>query len=313
VTYEGQERRSGATSPVRARRRAVTPDVLRQVKGIELRTRTLVNTLFTGEYRSVFRGQGIEFAEVRAYQQGDDFRSIDWNVSARMGHPFVKTFHEEREITLLLIVDQSGSCQFGRPYTKAGLAVEVAAVLALAAARHNDRVGALMFADKVEFVVRPAKGRPHALRVIRDLVAFTPRGSGTNLAEALRYAAKLLRHRAIVVVLSDFRAEGWEDPLAQLAARHDVVAITIDDPRERELPDAGWVDMEDAETGQRVLLDTSHGPTRTRVRVAAERQLQERVRKLVQAGVDRVALQTSVPYGVPLRRAFAERARRLKR
>src|SRR5947199_294683 len=153
-----------------------------------------------------------------------------------------------------------------------GLAVEVAAVLALAAARHNDRVGALMFADKVEFVVRPAKGRPHALRVIRDLVAFTPRGSGTNLAEALRYAAKLLRHRAIVVVLSDFRAEGWEDPLGQLAAGHDVVAITIDDPRERELPDAGWVDMEDAETGQRVLLDTSHGPTRTRVRVAAERQ-----------------------------------------
>src|SRR5206468_3742511 len=208
---------------------------------------------------------------VRAYQQGDDFRSIDWNVSARMGHPFVKTFHEEREITLLLIVDQSGSCQFGRPYTKAGLAVEVAAVLALAAARHNDRVGALMFADKVEFVVRPAKGRPHALRVIRDLVAFRPRGRGTNLAEALRYAAKLPRHRAIVVVLSDFRADGWEDALAQLAAGHDVVAITIDDPRERELPDAGWVDMEDAETGQRVLLDTSHGPTRTRVRVAAER------------------------------------------
>src|SRR6184192_707545 len=291
----------------------ITRDVLRLVKGIELRTRSLVNSLFTGEYRSVFRGQGIEFAEVRAYQQGDDFRSIDWNVSARMGHPFVKTFHEEREITLLLIVDQSGSCQFGRPYTKAGLAVEVAAVLALAAARHNDRVGALMFADKVEFVVRPAKGRPHALRVIRDLVAFTPRGSGTNLAEALRYAAKLLRHRAIVVVLSDFRAEGWEDPLGQLAAGHDVVAITIDDPRERELPDAGWVDMEDAETGQRVLLDTSHGPTRTRVRVAAERQLQERVRKLVQAGVDRVALHTSVPYAVPLRRAFAERARRLKR
>ena len=313
MTYAGKDRRSGATSPVRARRRAVTAEVLRQVKGIELRTRTLVNTLFTGEYRSVFRGQGIEFAEVREYQQGDDFRAIDWNVSARMGHPFVKTFHEEREITLLLVVDQSGSCQFGRPYTKAGLAVEVAAVLALAAARHNDRVGALMFADKVEFVVRPAKGRPHALRVIRDLVAFRPRGRGTNLAEALRYAAKLPRHRAIVVVLSDFRADGWEEALAQLASGHDVVAITIDDPRERELPDAGWVDMEDAETGQRVLLDTSHGPTRTRVRVAAERQLQERTRKLIQAGVDRVALQTSVPYAAPLRRAFAERARRLLR
>ena len=170
-----------------------------------------------------------------------------------------------------------------------------------------------MFADKVEFVVRPAKGRPHALRVIRDLVAFRPRGKGTNLGEALRYAGKLLRHRAIVVVLSDFRAEAWEDPLAQLAAAHDVVAITLDDPRERELPDAGWVDMEDAETGQRILLDTSYGPSRTRVRVAAERQLQERSRKLTQAGVDRVSLHTSVPYAVPLRRAFAERARRLMR
>src|SRR2546429_388606 len=205
MTYAGEDRRRVVAAPIGAGRRAVTPEVLRQVKGIELRTRTLVNTLFTGEYRSVFRGQGIEFAEVREYQQGDDFRAIDWNVSARMGHPFVKTFHEEREITLLLVVDQSGSCQFGRPYTKAGLAVEVAAVLALAAARHNDRVGALMFADKVELIVRPAKGRPHALRVIRDLVAFTPRGRGTNLGEALSYAAKLPKHHAIVAVLSDFR------------------------------------------------------------------------------------------------------------
>ncbi|MGH7529659.1 MAG: DUF58 domain-containing protein [Gemmatimonadales bacterium] len=291
----------------------ITREVLRQVKGIELRTRTLVNSLFTGEYRSVFRGQGIEFAEVRAYQQGDEFRSIDWNVSARMGHPFVKTYMEERELTLLLIVDQSGSLHFGRPYTKAGLAVEVAAVLALAAARHNDRVGALLFADTPELVVRPAKGRPHALRVIRDLVAFTPHGRGTNISSALRYASKLLRHRAIIVVLSDFRAEAWEEPLGQLAARHEVVAITVDDPREYEFPDAGWVEVEDAETGRRLLVDTSHGPTRTRIRVAAERMQQERTRKLTQAGVDRVALQTTVPYVVPLRRAFAERAKRLSR
>jgi len=276
----------------------ITRDVLRLVKGIELRTRSLVNTLFTGEYRSVFRGQGIEFAEVRAYQQGDDFRAIDWNVSARMGHPFVKTYMEEREITLLLLVDQSGSLHFGRPSTKAGLAVEVAAVL---------------FADRPELVVRPAKGRAHALRVIRDLVAFTPKGRGTNLSGALRYAMKLLRHRAIVVVLSDFRAEAWEEPLGQLAARHEVVAITVDDPREYDLPDAGWVELEDAETGQRLLVDTSHAPTRTRIRVAAERMQQERSRKLVQAGVDRVSLFTTVPYGVPLRRAFAERARRLSR
>jgi uncharacterized protein (DUF58 family) len=313
VTYTGGERRGAVTSPVRARRRAVTAEVLKHVKGIELRARNLVNTLFTGEYRSVFRGQGIEFAEVREYQQGDDFRAIDWNVSARMGHPFVKTFMEERELTLLLIVDQSGSLHFGRPYTKAGLAVEVAAVLALAAARHNDRVGALLFADTPEYVVRPAKGRAHALRVIRDLVAFAPRGRGTNLGGALRYAAKLLRHRAIVVLLSDFRAEGWEEPLAQIAARHEVVAITVDDPREYDLPDAGWVELEDAETGQRLLVDTSHVATRLRIRVAAERLQQERTRKLVQAGVDRVALQTTVPYGVPLRRAFAERARRMSR
>ncbi|HMJ57816.1 MAG TPA: DUF58 domain-containing protein [Gemmatimonadales bacterium] len=313
MTYTGGERRRAVTSPVRARRRAVTPEILKHVKGIELRARNLVNTLFTGEYRSVFRGQGIEFAEVREYQQGDDFRAIDWNVSARMGHPFVKTFMEERELTLLLIVDQSGSLHFGRPYTKAGLAVEVAAVLALAAARHNDRVGALLFADTPEYVVRPAKGRAHALRVIRDLVAFAPRGRGTNLGGALRYAAKLLRHRAIVVVLSDFRAEGWEDAMAQVAARHEVVAITVDDPREYDLPDAGWVELEDAETGQRLLVDTSHGPTRTRIRIAAEKLQQERTRKLVQAGVDRVALHTTVPYGPPLRRAFAERARRLSR
>jgi uncharacterized protein (DUF58 family) len=313
VSYAGEDRRREVTSPVRARRRAVTSEVLRQVKGLELRTRSLVNTLFTGEYRSVFRGQGIEFAEVREYQQGDDFRAIDWNVSARMGHPFVKTFMEERELTLLLIVDQSGSLHFGRPYTKAGLAVEVGAVLALAAARHNDRVGALLFADRVEYVVRPNKGRAHALRVIRDLVAFAPRGRGTNLAEALRYASKLLRHRAIIVVLSDFRADGWEDPLAKLGSRHDIVAITIDDPREYVLPDAGWLELEDAETGQRVLVDTSHAPTRTRIRVAAEGLQQARTRKLVHAGVDRVALLTTVPYGPPLRRAFAERAKRLSR
>ncbi len=287
--------------------------MLRTVKGIELRTRALVNTLFGGDYRSVFRGQGIEFAEVRAYQQGDDFRSIDWNVSARMGHPFVKTFMEERELTLLLVVDQSGSQHFGRPYTKAGLAVEVAAVLALAAARHHDRVGALLFADRVERVVPPAKGRGHALRVIRDLVAFQPQGRATNLAGALRYAARLLRHRAIVVVLSDFRADGWEEPLGQLGARHEVVTITVDDPRELDLPDGGWVELEDAESGRRMLADSGHALTRRRVHLDAARLLQERAARLAQARVDRVALRTDVPYGIPLRRAFAERARRLKR
>ena len=307
------ERRRDDTPPTRARRRRVPPEVLKQVQEIEFRTHFLVNTLFTGEYRSVFRGQGIEFAEVRAYQEGDDFRAIDWNVSARFASPYVKSYAEERELTLLLIVDQSGSLRFGHPVSKGAMAVEVAAVLALAAARHNDRVGALLFADKVEYVIRPAKGRHHALRVIRDLLAFAPRGRGTNLAEALRYAAKLLRHRAVVVVLSDFRAEGWEDPLARLAEHNDIVAVTIDDPREVRLPDAGWVDARDAETGQRLLLDTSHPPSRARLVAAAEHIVAERGRKLQQSGVDRVALRTDVPYGVALRRAFHARARRLKR
>lgn len=307
------ERRRGDVPPTRVRRRTVSPEILKQVQEIELRTHALVNTLFSGEYRSVFRGQGIEFAEVRAYQEGDDFRAIDWNVSARFGHPFVKSFAEERELTLLLIVDQSGSLHFGHPLSKAAVAVEVAAVLALAAARHHDRVGALMFADRVEYVVRPAKGRAHALRVIRDLLAFAPRGRGTNLAEALRYAAKLLHHRAIVVVISDFRADGWEDPLAALSEHNDLVAITIDDPRELRVPESGWMDFSDAETGQRVLLDTSDPGTRSRLLVATERLAQERGRRLQQARVDRVSLRTDVPYGLALRRAFHLRARRLRR
>lgn len=293
--------------------RVVGPDVLRQVKLIELRTRRLVSTLFTGEYRSVFRGQGIEFAEVRAYAEGDDFRSIDWNVSARMGSPYVKTYDEERELTVLLVVDRSGSVAFGAPRAKQDVAVEVAAVLALAAARHNDRVGAVLFADQVEAVVPPAKGRRHALRVIRDLLAFAPRSRGTNLAAALAYASRLLPHRAIVVVVSDFRSTGWQEPLHRLTGRHEVVAVTVDDPRELDLPDAGWIELEDAETGQRRLVDTSDGRTRLAVRLAEEERRLARRRALTTAHVDEVGLTTDQPYAQPLRDAFARRARRLAR
>ena len=293
--------------------RVVGPEVLRQVKLIELRTRRLVTTLFSGEYRSVFRGQGIEFAEVRGYVEGDDFRAIDWNVSARMGSPYVKTFEEERELTLLLVVDRSGSVEFGHPRTKADVAVEVAAVLALAAARHNDRVGAVLFSDQVEGIVSPAKGRRHALRVIRDLIAFEPGGRGTNLTAALAHAARLLRHRSIVVVVSDFRAVGWEQPLRRLTARHEVVAVTVDDPRELELPDAGWIELIDAETGARELVDTSDKGARLALRIAAEDQRIARARALYTARVDHVALRTDQPYTQTLHDAFAARARRLAR
>ncbi|MGD8727450.1 MAG: DUF58 domain-containing protein [Gemmatimonadales bacterium] len=291
----------------------VGADVLRQVKRIELRTRRLVNTLFSGDYRSVFRGHGMEFAEVRAYEPGDDYRSIDWNVSARMGSPFVKTFIEERELSLLLVVDRSGSEEFGAPQTKAELGVEVAAVLALAAARQNDRVGALIFSGGIDHVVPPAKGRRHALRIIRDLLAFEPVDRGTNIAGALAYASQLLRNRSIVVVLSDFRASDWEDPLARLSDRHEVVAITVDDPRETKLPAAGWIELEDAESGDRTLVDSAHEGTRLALTLAAEQVRLQRSRTLKQAQVDHIALQTDRPYAETLHKAFADRARRLRR
>ena len=291
----------------------LAPDILKQVKGIELRTRGLVGSLFAGEYRSVFRGQGMEFAEVRAYESGDDFRTIDWNVSARLASPYVKTFTEERELTLMLLVDQSGSTRFGEPLTKAALAVEVAAVLALAAAHQNDRVGALLFADEVERVIPPRKGRRHALRVIRDLVAFSPVGRRTNLGASLSYATRLLRHRSIIVVLSDFLAEGWEKPLRRLAARHEVVAVVVEDPREYDIPESGWIELEDAETGQRVLLDTGNRDVRTRLARLAERRREERARLLGSVGVDTILLTTGRDYALPLRRAFALRARRIRR
>ena len=292
---------------------SISPEILKQVKTIELRPRGLVGSIFAGEYRSVFRGQGMEFAEVRAYQAGDDFRTIDWNVSARLGTPFVKTYTEERELTLFLVVDRSGSTRFGDPVTKSGLAVEVAAVLALAAAFQSDRVGALFFTDQVEHVVPPQKGRRHALRVIRDLVAFEPKGRATNLAASLTYTGRLLRHRSIVVLLSDFFAEGWERPLRRLAARHEVVAITVEDPRERILPESGWVELTDAESGKRVLVDTGSRALRQRIERLADRRREDRRRVLSAAGVDHLELETGSDYKLPLRRHFAVRARRVGR
>ncbi|HXE57505.1 MAG TPA: DUF58 domain-containing protein [Gemmatimonadales bacterium] len=288
---------------------AVSPELLKQVKRLELRTRGLVTTLFAGEYRSVFRGQGMEFAEVRAYQPGDDVRSIDWNVTARLASPFIKTFTEERELTLMLLVDRSGSTEFGEPRTKAALAAEVAAVLALAAAQHNDRVGALLFADEVERVIPPAKGRRHALRVIRDLLAFQPAGRRTNLAASLTYTVELLPHRSIVVVLSDFLARGWERALRRLAARHEVVAISVDDPRERELPPSGWIELEDAETGRRILVDAGNRAVRAELAARAGRRRRELARTLASAGVEHLPLDTVGDYALQLRRAFARRAR----
>lgn len=291
----------------------VSPELLKQVKGIAIRTRGVIDTLFAGESRSVFRGQGMEFAEVRAYEHGDDFRSIDWNVSARLGSPFIKTFTEERELTLLLVVDQSGSTRVGEPVSRALRAVEIAAVLALAGAREQDRIGALLFTDRVEHVVRPAKGRRHALRLIRDLLAFEPVHQGTDIGAAIRYATKVLAHRSVVIFISDFLGPDWERPLKELAARHDVTAITVDDRREERPRGQGWFEIEDPESGRRVLVDASDRAVLGRWERVARLQLDARNQRLRSSGVRHVAIDVEGDYAPVLRRAFGPRRRGRRR
>ncbi len=315
----------GAPVPLPDPRDPVAPggvprEVLRQVRLIELRTRGWVNTLFSGEYHSVFKGQGMEFAEVREYQHGDDVRAIDWNVTARMGHPYIKKHVEERELTVMLLVDLSGSEQFGtRGRLKAELAAELAAVLALSAIRNNDRVGLLIFTDQVEHVVPPKKGRRHVLRLIRDLLAFRPTGRGTDLADALDYAGRMLPHRSILFVLSDFIIPGPDDgdafdafsrTLKLVSNRHDVVAVRMIDALEESLPDAGLLVVTDPETGWEVAVDTGRDRVRQRydARAGAEGAA---VRSLFRRlAVDEIEVRTDASYVGPLMRFFKARERR---
>jgi uncharacterized protein (DUF58 family) len=294
--------------------KAVPREILRQVKLIELRTRGLVNTVFSGEYQSVFKGQGMEFAEVREYAPGDDFRTIDWNVSARMGHPYVKKYTEERELTVLFTVDLSGSAQFGtRGRFKAEIAAEIAAVIAMAAIKNNDRVGLLLFTDRIEQFVPPKKGRRHALRLIRDLLAFEPSGRGTDLSVALDYAGRVLRHRAIVFLISDFLDSGFETPLKVISRRHDVVAITVSDPRERQLPDVGFLELFDAETDQHIVFDSGNRFVRDQFEYLATEEETRLSRLLRRLSVDQIDVQTDRSYVPPLIAFFRERERKLVR
>jgi uncharacterized protein (DUF58 family) len=293
---------------------AVPPEVLRQVKLVELRTRGLVNSLFTGEYRSVFKGQGMEFAEVREYNPGDEVRTIDWNVTARMRRPFVKRYIEERELTVMLAVDLSGSERFGtRSRFKSELAVELAAVLAMSAVRNNDRVGVVLFTDRVEHVVPPRKGRRHALRVLRDLLGFEPAGRGTDVGGALEYLTRLLAHHAIVFVISDFQSADIERPLKRLAQQHDVVAVTVDDPSERTLPDVGLARFVDPETGASVDVDTSDPAVRAHFTGVVEREAAARQQLLRRLAIDEVAVSTADGYIEPLLRFFRARETRVRR
>ena len=292
----------------------VPADIMRQVRLLELRTRGLVNSLFSGEYRSVFKGQGMEFSEVREYQPGDEVRSIDWNVTARMRRPYVKRYIEERELTVMLAVDLSGSERFGtRQRFKSELASELAAVLAMSAIRNNDRVGTLLFTDKIELVVPPRKGRKHALRLMRDLLVFQPEGRGTDIAGATEYLNKMLPHKTIIFLVSDFFAEQIERPLKLLAQRHDLVAVTIEDPSELELPDIGLARLVDPETGQIVDVDTSDPRVRAAFEetVSAEREARQRL--LRRLAVDEVPVVTNGTIVEPLFRFFRKRETRTRR
>lgn len=290
----------------------MTPEeVMHEVRRIEITTRHLVRDIVAGEYSSAFRGRGVEFAEVREYQPGDDVRTIDWNVTARLGSAYVKRYLEERELTVGFIVDFSASKRFGsRRRTKGDLATEVCAVLALAAAHNNDRVGTVFFTDRVERMIPARKGRRHVLRIISDLLSFIPAGSGTDLTAALTHVESVQRRRSVLFVVSDFMTFGYRSALGRLARKHDVIAVQLVDPRERELPDAGLMTLQEPEGGAWRYVDTGsesvRGAFRSRMAefdLDLERDLRER-------GADLVRLQTDRSYAEPLLAFFRRRERR---
>jgi len=288
--------------------------VLRQIRRLQLRARRAVEDLLGGEYHSVFKGSGIVFEEVRAYQPGDDIRAIDWNVTARMGHPFIKRFVEERELTVVLVVDVSGSQQFGtRAQLKQEVAAELAAVLAFSAISNNDRVGLVQLTDQVERFVPPGKGVRHVLRLIRDVLFAQPQHRTTSLREGLDFVNRVLRRRAIVFLLSDFLDRDYDRAFQRTGRRHDLIAVRITDPGEEELPDVGLLEVADAETGARLLVDTSSRAVRDSYRAEAI-QRREQLRQLARsASVDLVEVSTDGGHLDALIRFFRLRESRLRR
>ena len=286
-------------------------EILRKVRRIEITTRGLVDQVFSGEYQSVFKGRGINFAEVREYDYGDDIRTIDWNVTARTGTPHVKIFEEERELTVMLLVDVSASGDFGTlERMKGDLAVEVCSLLAFSAIKNNDRVGLIIFSDRVEKFVPPRKGRRHVLRVLREMLYHEPAGRATDLGAAFEYLSRIIRRRAVVFVVSDFVSKPFDKALGVAGRRHDVVALRVRDRRETELPPIGLVELEDAETGERLVVDTSNQDFRT---AFARREKEARATQdqtFRRSNVDVVDLSPGRPYLRPLMRFFEERGRR---
>jgi uncharacterized protein (DUF58 family) len=280
------------------------PALLKQVRTLALRGRRATDTLLGGEVRSVFRGTGMEFTDIRPYSEGDDLRHLDWNLLARTGNPYVKLYTESRELTLLLIVDRSRSTGVGHPEPKAARAVEIAAMLALVAAQQQDRVGLLAFSDHAGPVIPPGRGQRHAFGVVQALMTLEPTGNGTDLAGALQTAGRLLRRRALIVILSDFLATGWEKPLRGLSARHEITAIALNDRRDTILPEGGWVTLEGAEGGEPILFDSGDVLARRRAEAAGKRARVRRSAGLAAAGVREVVVSTDGEYMTALRTAF---------
>jgi uncharacterized protein (DUF58 family) len=288
------------------------PDILKKIRTLEIKTRGLVETAFAGDYHSVFKGRGMNFEDVREYQPGDEIRSIDWNVTARMGSAFVKKFTEERELTVMLVVDVSASGNFGSTtQSKRELAAEVACLLAFSAIRNNDKVGLLLFTDRVELFIPPKKGRSHTLRLIREILFFQPGGRGTDPALALDYLNKIVTRRAVVFFISDFQTPDFSRALAVSGRRHDFVAIHIHDKREKLLPNIGIIMLEDAETGEQLEINTSERGTRTRFAQLADERAAELARILRRNNIDAISLKTNEDYLPALRSFFKQRERRI--
>ncbi|MDN3514266.1 MAG: DUF58 domain-containing protein [Candidatus Brocadia sp.] len=289
----------------------ISKDILKKIQQIEIHTRRLVNESFIGEYHSVFKGRGMEFDEVREYQPGDEIRTIDWNVTARMGRPFVKRYVEERELTVMLLADVSASGNFGSiKQLKNEVAVDICALLAFSAIKNNDKVGMIMFTDRIEKFIPPKKGTKHVLRVIRELLCSEPAGKGTNISVALEYMNKVSSRRAISFIVSDFIADNYAHALRIANKKHDVIAITIIDPREQELPKVGFIELKDAESGEILLIDTANPLARKEFGVLTARQKQERSRLFRSMGVDEIVINTGRNYVEPVVRFFRIREKR---
>ncbi|MDQ2823910.1 MAG: DUF58 domain-containing protein [Verrucomicrobiota bacterium] len=287
-------------------------EILKKIRALEIKTRGLVETAFAGDYHSVFKGRGMNFEDVREYQPGDEIRAIDWNVTARMGSAFVKKFTEERELTVMLIVDVSASGNFGSTtQSKRELAAEVACLLAFSAIRNNDKVGLLLFTDRVELFIPPKKGRSHTLRLIREILFFEPEGRGTEPALALDYLNNIVTRRAVVFFISDFQAPDFARALAITARRHDFIAVHIHDEREANFPNIGIITLEDAETGEQIEINTADRATRARFTESVDRQQTELSRTLRRNRIDTIALRTGDNYLPALRSFFKQRERRL--